>query len=242
MILIPARIASNRFANKVLADINGFPMVVATAKRVENLDKVAIATDSKEVFDIVKSYGFEAVMTRSDHNSGTDRINEAAEILGLSEEEIVINVQADEPFIEEDVVKNVIDRVKEAKEKREDVLMVSCYKKILPSFANDPNHVKVVVDHKNYALYFSRSKIPYDREEHLEYFGHLGIYGFTRENLKRFCSLPSAPLEEIEKLEQLRALYFGLKIAMVEVESESFGIDTPQDLEKALRYFKDKDV
>ena len=242
MIIIPARIASNRFANKVLADINGTPMVIATAKRVERLDEVAIATDSEKVLEVAKRYGFRAVMTRSDHNSGTDRINEAADILGLKEDEIVVNVQADEPFIEESVVKKVIDRVRKAKSDKEEVLMVSCYKKIPPSFADDPNHVKVVVDHKNYALYFSRSKIPYDREEHLEYFGHLGIYGFVRSNLRKFCSLPPAPLEEIEKLEQLRALYFGLKIAMVEVESESFGIDTPHDLERALKYFKDRNV
>ncbi len=113
-------------------------------------------------------------------------------------------------------------------------MMASCYKRIEPRFAEDPNHVKVVLDHRGYALYFSRSKIPYDREEHNGYFGHLGLYGFTGASLEAFCALPPSPLEEIEKLEQLRALYYGGKIAMVEVESESFGIDTKEDLAFAL--------
>ncbi len=237
MIIIPARMASNRFEGKVLADINGYPMVIATAKRVQNLAPVLIATDSEEVINIAEKFGFNAVMTSKDHKSGTDRINEAAQKMNLSENEIVVNVQADEPFIEPEVVKKVIDKVKDLKDK-EDFVMVSCYKKISPIFANDPNHVKVVTDHQNNAIYFSRSKIPYDREEHLEYFGHLGIYGFTVKSLKEFCSLPPSPLENIEKLEQLRAIYYGKKIAMVEVESESFGIDTKEDLQRALEIFK----
>ncbi|NPA82170.1 MAG: 3-deoxy-manno-octulosonate cytidylyltransferase [Epsilonproteobacteria bacterium] len=237
MIIIPARMASNRFEGKVLADINGYPMVIATAKRVRNLAPVLIATDSEEVIDIAEKFGFDAVMTSKDHKSGTDRINEAAQKMNLSENEIVVNVQADEPFIEPEVVKKVIDKVKDLKDK-EDFVMVSCYKKISPIFANDPNHVKVVTDHQNNAIYFSRSKIPYDREEHLEYFGHLGIYSFTVKSLKEFCSLPPSPLENIEKLEQLRAIYYGKKIAMVEVESESFGIDTKEDLQRALEIFK----
>jgi 3-deoxy-manno-octulosonate cytidylyltransferase (CMP-KDO synthetase) len=237
MIIIPARTASSRFPNKVLADINGLPMVIATAKRVEDIDEVAIATDSKEVQDICQRYGFKAVMTSDAHKSGTDRINEAAHILGIRDEEIVINVQADEPFIEPEVVRAVYDRVEEAKNSQEGVMIVSVYKEIDPSFANDPNHVKVILDHKGYAIYFSRSKIPYDREEHKGYFGHLGIYGFTKKSLEDFCALDTAPLEDIEKLEQLRAIYYGKKIAMVEVESKSFGIDTKEDLKLALKMF-----
>jgi 3-deoxy-manno-octulosonate cytidylyltransferase (CMP-KDO synthetase) len=212
-------------------------MVIATAKRVEAIDQVAIATDSEEVMKTAKKYGFDAVMTSDIHKSGTDRINEAAKLLGVDADEIIVNVQADEPFIEPEVVEKVYERVRRARETREDIMMVSCYKKIPPSFADDPNHVKVVLDHDNYAIYFSRSKIPYDREEHLDYFGHLGIYGFTRDSLEKFCTLGTSPLEDIEKLEQLRALYFGKKIAMVEVESKSFGIDTTDDLEKALKLF-----
>ncbi len=235
MIIIPARTASSRFPNKVLADINGVPMVIATAKRVEGIDKVAIATDSKEVMAVAKEHGFIAVLTSDAHKSGTDRINEAASILDIRDDEIVINVQADEPFIEQEVVRSVYDRVSIAKNEQEGVMMVSCYKAIDNSFANDPNHVKVILDHKGYAIYFSRSKIPYDREEHSGYFGHLGIYGFTKKSLEEFCSLENATLEDIEKLEQLRAIYYGKKIAMVEVQSNSFGIDTKEDLQNALK-------
>ena len=237
MIIIPARTASSRFPNKVLADINGLPMVIATAKRVEGVDDVAIATDSVEVLEVAKKYGFKAVMTSDSHKSGTDRINEAADILKIDTHEIIINVQADEPFIEPKVVQSVYDRVSQAKDTQEGVMMVSCYKVIEPAFADDPNHVKVITDSKGYAIYFSRSKIPYDREEYNDYFGHLGIYGFTKNSLKEFCTLDVAPLEDIEKLEQLRAIYYGKKIAMVEVESKSFGIDTKEDLKLALELF-----
>ena len=232
MIIIPARMASNRFPNKILANINGFPMVIATAKRVESLDRVVIATDSKEVMHLAKNYGFDAVMTGDHHQSGTDRINEAASKLNIDNDEVIVNVQADEPFIEPEVVQSVIDRVKNS-----NCFMASCYKLIKREFADDPNHVKVITDVNENAIYFSRSKIPYDREEHLAYFGHLGIYGFTKKSLKEFCSLSPAPLENIEKLEQLRAIYHGKKIAMVRVKSESFGIDTKEDLKKALAYF-----
>jgi len=232
MIIIPARMASNRFPNKILANINGFPMVIATAKRVASLDRVVIATDSEEIINLAKTYGFDAVMTGDHHQSGTDRINEAASKLDIDDDEVIVNVQADEPFIEPEVVQSVIQKVKDG-----DCFMASCYKIIGKEFANDPNHVKVITDVKENAIYFSRSKIPYDREEYLDYFGHLGIYGFTKKSLKEFCSLSPAPLENIEKLEQLRAIYHGKKIAMIKVESRSFGIDTKEDLEKALAYF-----
>lgn len=233
MIIIPARLASSRFANKILADINGVPMVIATALRVKELDDVAIATDSDEVVRICKKYDFKAVLTSPNHQSGTDRIHEASSILGLHEDEIVVNVQADEPFIEPEVVKAVGDKIAQDK----NALMSSCYKSIDLGLANDPNHVKVIVDINGYAIYFSRSKIPYDRDEHEDYFGHLGIYGFRSSTLKKFCSYPQAPIETTEKLEQLRAIYNGEKIAMVKVESRSFGIDTKEDLKKALEIF-----
>jgi 3-deoxy-manno-octulosonate cytidylyltransferase (CMP-KDO synthetase) len=238
MIIIPARIASSRFPNKILADINGLPMVIATARRVETLDNVVIATDSGEVIKLAQEYGFKAVMTGSHHQSGTDRINEAASKLDINNDEIIVNVQADEPFIEPLVVKSVIDRMKNARENNEDIMITSCYKLIDKLAANDPNHVKVITDINENAIYFSRSKIPYDREECLEYFGHLGIYGFTKKSLQEFCNLSPAPLEHSEKLEQLRAIYHARKIAMVRVSSESFGIDTQEDLERALKYFK----
>ena len=233
MIIIPARLESSRFPKKILADIGGVPMVIATANRVKDIDRVAIATDSQEVCDLVQSYGYDAVMTSVTHQSGTDRINEAAEKLDISDDEIIINVQADEPFIEMDVVKKVYERTKEVAED-EAIMIVSCYKEIEPAFATDPNHVKVIMDAYENAIYFSRSKIPFDREEHHAYYGHLGIYGFTKSKLASFCSLGKSPLEDIEKLEQLRALYYAKKIAMVKVESKSFGIDTKEDLELAL--------
>ncbi|WP_331775804.1 3-deoxy-manno-octulosonate cytidylyltransferase [Sulfurospirillum sp. 1612] len=240
MILIPARIASNRFPNKVLANINGLPMVIATAKRVSNLDEVAIATDSDEIVSLAKDYGFQACLTSKAHQSGTDRINEALMQLSLPDDEVIINVQADEPFIEPEVVQKVINRVQHALSHHEDIMMTSCYKIISDEAANDPNLVKVITDVKGNAIYFSRSKIPYEREKNDHYFGHLGIYGFTKKSLHEFCLLPASPLENIEKLEQLRAIYHDKKVAMIEVQSQSFGIDTKEDLEKALKQFKDK--
>ncbi len=234
MIIIPARVASNRFPGKILANIHGVPMVIATANRVKDIDRVIIATDSQEVIDIAKDYGYKAIITSPNHKSGTDRVNEVATKLNLKDEEIIINVQADEPFIEPEIIQKVIDRLKIAIGKDEDIFMASCYKVITDKEANDPNYVKVITDFQNHAIYFSRSKIPYDREQHDRYFGHLGIYGFTKKTLNEFCSLPNAPLEDIEKLEQLRAIYYGKKIAMIEVESKSFGIDTKEDLKRAI--------
>lgn len=233
MIIIPARLASTRFPNKILANIHGIPMVIATAKRVQAIDNVTIAADTNEVVTLAQNYGFKAILTSQNHQSGTDRINEAASKLNLNDDEIIVNVQADEPFIEESVVRSVIERAKQS-----DAMITSACKKIDLLHVKDPNLVKVILDANNHAIYFSRSPIPYDREGGFEdYFGHLGIYAFRKKSLQTFCALPNAPLEHIEKLEQLRALYHGYKIAMVEVKSQSFGIDTPEDLEKALAFF-----
>ena len=236
MIIIPARLNSSRFENKILVDILGLPMVIRTAKRVQELDSVVIATDSEDVIKLAKQYDIKAVLTSSKHQSGTDRINEAANILGLKDNDIIINVQADEPFIEPSVVSAVIDAVKN---NQNDFNMVSCYKDISSELADDPNHVKVIIDQNNNAIYFSRSKIPYHRDHYESslYKGHLGIYGFTKKGLNHFCMLPHASLENIEKLEQLRAIAAGLSISMVKVESKSFGIDTQVDLENALKLF-----
>jgi len=234
MIIIPARLASTRFPNKILANIHGLPMVIATAKRVQNLDDVAIAADTEEVVTLAHDYGFKAILTSQNHQSGTDRINEAASKLSLTEDEIIVNVQADEPFIEEAVVKSVIERAKNT-----DAMITSACKKIDLSHVKDPNLVKVILNAHGNAIYFSRSAIPYDREGGFEgYFGHLGIYAFRKKSLETFCTLSYAPIEHIEKLEQLRAIYHGYSIAMVEVESQSFGIDTKEDLERALTFFK----
>jgi 3-deoxy-manno-octulosonate cytidylyltransferase (CMP-KDO synthetase) len=235
MIVIPARLQSTRFPKKVLANINGLPMVIATAKAVQSLDDVLIATDSSEVVNVAKQYNFKAVLTSVNHQSGTDRINEAVQSLNLKNDEIIVNVQADEPFIELDVVQKVIENSKKIFSSSDEYLMTSCYKIISNQQAIDPNIVKVVTNKNNDALYFSRSIVPFDRDgKKEEYFGHLGIYGFSAKSLKKFCSYPPSPLENIEKLEQLRTLYNGKKISMVEVKSSSFGIDTKEDLAKAL--------
>ena len=236
MIIIPARIGSSRFPNKVLADIGGIPMVIRTAKAVEGIDKVAIATDSQEVIDIATQHNIQAVLTSNKHQSGTDRIYEAAQKLKLAENEVIINVQGDEPFIETEVVEAIYNLTNKNKN-NESIMMNSCYKVISNPEADDPNIVKVVTDKNNLALYFSRSKIPYPRDHHFNtYKGHLGIYGFTMKSLEKFCRSSQAPLEDIEKLEQLRALYHGFEIALIEVNTESFGIDTPEDLEKVMKY------
>ena len=239
MIIIPSRLNSSRFANKILVDILGLPMVIKTAKQVSSLDKVVIATDSQEVIQLAQEHGFDAVLTSDKHQSGTDRINEAINILNLDEDEIIINVQADEPFIETQVVQAVINRVKQVREKNEEIMIVSCHKEISSELADDPNHVKVILDEDSNAIYFSRAKVPYHRDhyENSLYNGHLGIYGFTKKSLNNFCVLEASKLENIEKLEQLRAIDNGFKVAMVKVVSKSFGIDTQEDLNNALKIF-----
>jgi len=236
VIIIPARIGSSRFPNKVLADIAGIPMVIRTAMAVADIDDVTIATDAPEVVSIAKEHNINALLTSDTHQSGTDRIFEAARILELPETEIVINVQGDEPFIESEVVRKIY-LLTEKNRHEEQIMMNSAYKRISNPEADDPNIVKVVTDEQDIALYFSRSKIPYPRDHHFDsYKGHLGLYGFTMRSLRNFCTLHPAPLEEVEKLEQLRTLYHGYRIAMTEVETESFGIDTLEDLEKAIRH------
>jgi len=237
MIIIPARLASTRFPQKVLADIGGLPMVVRTAKRVEHLGRVVVAADDESIISTCKNYGIEAMLTSDTHKSGTDRINECANLLNLDEDELVINIQADEPFIEPEVVEALIQRLEMLKNNKESFIMGSCYNAINAEAATDPNLVKVVLDEVHNAIYFSRSLIPYNRSGSATYFGHIGIYGFTKKSLNDFCALNDAPIEDIEKLEQLRAIYHGKNITMVKVASTGFGIDTVEDLERAKEIF-----
>lgn len=237
MIIIPARLASTRFPQKVLADIGGLPMVVRTAQRVAHLDRVVVAADDELIISTCKKYGIEAMMTSTTHKSGTDRINECANILNLADDEIVINVQADEPFIETEVVEMLLKRLKMLKQNGEEFIMASCYNSINDEAAKDPNLVKVVLDNDDNAIYFSRSLIPYNRGGGAQYFGHIGIYGFSKKSLHDFCNLSDAPIEDIEKLEQLRAIYHQKKISMVKVASTGFGIDTEEDLRRAVEIF-----
>ena len=189
---------------------------------------------------LAKHYNINAILTSTAHKSGTDRINEAANLLNLNDDEIIINVQADEPFIEHHVIQAIINKVKSIKKNNENVMITSCYKEINSNLADDPNHVKVILDTNSNAIYFSRVKIPYHRD-HYEtsvFYGHLGIYGFTKKSLNTFCNLKPSKLEQIEKLEQLRAIENNYTIAMVQVESKSFGIDTQEDLDNSLSLFK----
>ncbi|TKI70232.1 3-deoxy-manno-octulosonate cytidylyltransferase [Sulfurimonas crateris] len=237
MIIIPARLASSRFPQKVLADIGGVPMVVRTAQRVAHLGRVVVAADDELIISTCRAHGVEAMLTSTTHKSGTDRINECANILKVDDDELIINVQADEPFIEADVVEKLIKRLEELKQKGEEFIMASCYNSINSESAQDANLVKVVLDDQDNAIYFSRSPIPYNRSGEAQYFGHIGIYGFSKKSLKEFCDLNDAPIEDIEKLEQLRAIYHQKKISMVKVTSTGFGIDTEEDLKRAVEIF-----
>ncbi len=237
MIIIPARLASTRFPQKVIVDIGGLPMVVRTAKRVAHLDRVVVAADDEKIIKICKEHGVEAMLTSTTHKSGTDRIHECATILNLDDDELIINVQADEPFIEPDVVESLMKKLKSLQTLKEPFIMGSCYNAINSDSAQDPNLVKVVLDDEDNAIYFSRSAIPYNQGGGAKYFGHIGIYGFSKKSLKEFCSLKDAPIEDIEKLEQLRAIYHQKKITMVKVSSTGFGIDTQEDLERAVEIF-----
>lgn len=237
MIIIPARLASSRFPQKVLADIGGLPMVVRTAKKVAHLDRVVVAADDESIIKICKEFGVEAMLTSTTHKSGTDRIHECATLLNLDDDEIIVNVQADEPFIEPNVVEVLMEKLKILQEKNEPFIMGSCYNAINAESAEDPNLVKVVMDDENNAVYFSRSLIPYNRSGRANYFGHIGIYGFSKKSLHEFCNLSDAPIEDIEGLEQLRAIYHQKKITMLKVSSTGFGIDTKEDLERAIEIF-----
>lgn len=233
MIIIPARLQSTRFPRKMLTDILGLPMIVRSALRAKEADEVCVATDSEEIVEVCKKHKIEAVMTSPSHSSGTDRCAEAVRILGLEQSEIIINMQGDEPFIESEILLSLKKMMSE-----KPCFMGTCIKSIAQEEAKDPNLVKVVLDEKKHALYFSRSLIPYNRDGgDVEYFGHLGIYAFSNQTLQEFCNLPKSPLEEIEKLEQLRALYHQKSIATLLVQTQSVGIDTIEDKERAIKLF-----
>lgn len=233
MIIIPARLQSTRFPRKMLTDILGLPMIVRSALRAKEADEVCVATDSEEIVEVCKKHNIEAVMTSSSHSSGTDRCAKAVRILGLEKSEIIINMQGDEPFIESEILLSLKKMMSE-----KPCFMGTCIKSISQEEAQDPNLVKVVLDEKKHALYFSRSLIPYNRDGgEVEYFGHLGIYAFSNQSLQEFCNLSKSPLEEIEKLEQLRALYHQKSIATLLVQTQSVGIDTIEDKERAIKLF-----
>ncbi|GLI52541.1 3-deoxy-manno-octulosonate cytidylyltransferase [Thermodesulfovibrio yellowstonii] len=242
--VIPARYGSTRFPGKPLAFLKNKPIiqhVYERAKSSKMIDEVFVATDDSRILHTVESFGGKAIMTSSKHPSGTDRIAEAVDKLlqegyNLQESSIVINLQGDEPLIKKEMIDQLIDLMK-----NENDSIGTLAKRIEKEddFFN-PNIVKVVFDKKGYALYFSRSPIPFDREKFIKGFSknnfmykHIGIYGYNVRILKNFVGLPMSRLEEIESLEQLRALENGIKIKVGLTEYDSFGIDTPEDLEVA---------
>jgi 3-deoxy-manno-octulosonate cytidylyltransferase (CMP-KDO synthetase) len=234
--VIPARYASARFPAKLMQDLGGKTVILRTYEAAVNTNlfqDVFVVTDSDLIFNEIVSHGGKAIMSIKEHESGSDRIAEA--IINL-DVDIVINVQGDEPFINAEPLKEVIEVFKQDIDKKVD--LASLMREITNKEEIDnPNNVKVVVDQTNFALYFSRSVIPYPRDENagVRYMQHIGIYAFRKQALLDFYNLPMKALEASEKLEQLRYLEFGKRIKMIETTHVGIGIDTPEDLEKARK-------
>jgi len=222
--IIPARFNSTRFPGKPVVEIDGKPLIEHVYRRVERaslVSRILVATDDQRIAEAVQRFGGTVVMTRNDHSSGTDRLAEVAENLDL--EALVVNVQGDEPMIDPGDIDQAITAASIG-----DAEIVTLKTKMEPAAADDPNRVKVVTDRNGIALYFSRSKIPSGGTCFL----HLGLYVYRVDFLRKFTKLERTPLEIAERLEQLRALEHGYRIRVVEVENESWGIDTPADLER----------
>ena len=233
--IIPARYASTRFPGKPLAEIAGKPMVVHVCERAakSGASAVHVATDDERIAAAVRARGHSALMTRADHASGTERIAEAAELLGLRHEDIVVNVQGDEPLIAPQLIAQVGSLLAQ---RAGAAVATACHEIHDPAALANPNVVKVVLDAEGYALYFSRSQIPYPREPGGRWYRHAGIYGYRVGFLKRYCALAPSPLERAEALEQLRVLWHGERIAVAVSETDiPPGVDTPQDLEAVRR-------
>lgn len=242
--IIPARYHSNRFEGKPLAPILGKPMIQHVYERamdVPVLSRVAVATDDDRIAECVKGFGGEVVITRPDHVSGTDRLAEAATIMDIPEQDVVVNIQGDQPLFEAEVVEQVARPLLDDPALPMSTLI---YKIIREEEINDPNHVKTVFDVNGNALYFSRSSIPFQRnpDEPVSptYYKHLGFYGYRKGFLLTFVSLPEGEWERFEKLEQLRALEFGYRIRVVLTDHDSIEVDTPQDLKRVEAFMKSK--
>lgn len=243
-VLIPARLASARLPNKPLADIAGIPMVVRVAQRaaLSQASRVVVAADHPDIISACQAFGVSAVLTRQDHASGSDRLAQACDLLGLSGQELVVNVQGDEPLIDP----ALIDAVAELLHQRPDCAMSTAAHAVADwaEFVN-PNVVKVVLDARDTALYFSRSPIPAGRDAGGQAWWHggpqdlpaplrhVGIYAYRVDFLCQFPTLAHAPQERLESLEQLRALWHGHRIAVhVTDHAPGPGVDTPEDLER----------
>ena len=232
--MIPARYQASRFPGKLMQDLAGKPVIVRTyeaAKSTQLFDEVYVVTDSELIFSELEKHGGKAIMSQKEHECGSDRIAEAVEDI---EVDIVINVQGDEPFINEKALSQLLKVFEKDTDKQIDLASLKVKLTSEEDIVN-PNHVKVITDLNNFALYFSRSPIPYHRAKELEvtHFKHVGIYAFRKEALMSFYNLPMSPLEASEKIECIRYLENGKTIKMVETDEISIGIDTPEDLEKA---------
>ncbi len=244
-VVIPARYMSTRLPGKPLIEIDGLPMVIHVAKRARfsGADEVIIATDDLRIFDEVSKHNFEALMTSDKHISGTDRVLEVVKLKQWSDNEIIINVQGDEPLIDPQLINLVYEGMK--KEGLNYATAASKFK-IFDDYAN-PNNVKVILGKDNFALYFSRSMIPYffsDEKNHwdpLISYHHIGLYGYTPILLREFCALQESAHESAEKLEQLRAIDNNLKIKVFEYHGEHIkGVDTIDDLVKIKNFIENK--
>lgn len=239
--IIPARYASTRFPGKPLALLGGKPVIQHVYEKVAAvLEAAYVATDDERIYDAVKSFGGQVVMTRTDHKSGTDRIEEAIEKIG-GKWDVVVNVQGDEPF----VAKSQLDTICHCFD--DPTTQIATLGKPFESMeaVQNPNSPKIVVDNMGFAMYFSRSVIPYVRgkEEsswltHYPFLKHLGIYAYRKDVLRQVTQLPQSSLEIAESLEQLRWLQNGFKIKVGTTDVETVGIDTPQDLERAEEFLK----
>ncbi len=230
--IIPARYESTRLEGKVLVDLLGKPMVQHVwerAKEAKFLDDLVIACDDERVKQVAEDFGAKVVLTSKDHLSGTDRLTEIVHPLDVK---VVVNIQGDEPLIQPSMVDKLAHELLEDPE----CVMATLVKRITNlEEINNPNIVKVVTDRSGYALYFSRSPIPYKRSDSFSetiYFKHIGLYAYTKDFLFTFKNLPKSQLEATEKLEQLRVLESGFKIKTVETDVETIGVDTYEDLEK----------
>lgn len=237
--MIPARYAASRFPGKLMQDLGGKTVILRTYEATiatKLFDDVIVVTDSKIIYDEIESNGGKVMMSKKEHDCGSDRIAEAVEFLDV---DIVINVQGDEPFTDATSLAKLIEVFKDDHEKNIDLasLMVHITDE---DEINNPNTVKVVLDQSNFALYFSRSPIPYPRDKSAgaKYYKHKGVYAFRKEAILDFYRLPMQSLEATEKLEQLRYLEYGKRIRMVETDVQGIEIDTPEDLERAKKVWK----
>jgi 3-deoxy-manno-octulosonate cytidylyltransferase (CMP-KDO synthetase) len=237
-VVIPARYASSRFPGKPLADLGGKPMVVRVCEQAQKSGAAAVhvATDDERIAAAVRAHGHSAIMTRIDHASGTDRIAEVAKKLKLKSGQTVVNVQGDEPLIAPRLIAQVAAALQRSKDAS---VSTACHEIHDAASLANPNVVKVAIDSRGYALYFSRSQIPFPRQSGGTWYRHAGIYAYRAGFLSDFSSLKESPLEKTEALEQLRVLWHGYRIAVAISETDiPPGVDTPQDLEAVRRMLK----